>query len=148
VAGCTVLYWLGKWKGKPYLDRKYSRSKLESILRVYQRYGMFALIVPALLPPPFPFKVFVLTAGICGLSFPRFLIALAAGRGFRYFFEATIAIRYGDRALAYLEQNYMQVAFVLIAVIVVCLGAYLLMNHVWKRGRSAPEQPIAVPDPD
>jgi undecaprenyl-diphosphatase len=147
-AGCTVLYWLGKWKGYRYLERKYSRSKLETALRTYQRYGVFALIGPALLPPPFPFKIFVLSAGICGLSFPRFLIAILAGRGFRYFFEAAIAIRYGDRALAYIEQNYTQVAIALIAIIVLCLGVYLLVNHIWKRQGAASEQPVAIPDPD
>jgi undecaprenyl-diphosphatase len=147
-AGCTVLYWLGRWKGHGYLERKYSRGKLESAFRIYQRYGMFALIVPALLPPPFPFKIFVLTAGICGLSFSRFLVAIIAGRGFRYFFEAAVAIRYGDRALAYLEQNYAQVAYVVIAILVISLSFYLTMNHLWKRQRPAAEQPVAISKPD
>jgi undecaprenyl-diphosphatase len=136
-AGCTALYWLGKWKGYGYLERKYSKSRLESALRVYQRYGVFALIGPALLPPPFPFKIFVLSAGICGMSFPRFLIAILVGRGFRYFFEAAVAIRYGDRALAYIRANYTQVALALIAVIAICLVAYLLVNHLWRRQRTA-----------
>jgi membrane protein YqaA with SNARE-associated domain len=146
VAGCTVLYYLGKWKGYSYLERRYTHGKMESAMKVYQRYGVFALIGPALLPPPFPFKIFVLSAGICGLSFPNFFIAVVAGRGFRYFFEAAVAIRYGDLALAYIGENYTQVAVLVIAVIVFCLGVYLVVNRLWMRQRATTERPVAISD--
>ncbi len=131
--GCSVLYWLGQWKGYPYLKRKYSATKLDSALRGFQRYGMFAVIGPALMPPPFPFKIFVLSSGVFGLSFPRFLCAIILGRGFRYFFEATIAIWYGEQALAYLSENYGQVAVVASATIFVGLILFIVMKQVQKR---------------
>jgi len=132
-AGCVSLYWLGRWKGYGYLRRKYSESKLESILGIFQRYGVFALIIPAMWPPPLPFKIFVLSAGIFGLSFPRFLGAVLLGRSARYFFEAAMAVRYGDQALEYLRQNYMIVVYLVIALVVVGFGTYLGVTQFRRR---------------
>jgi undecaprenyl-diphosphatase len=146
--GCSLLYWLGKSRGYGFLQRKYSQTKLESALRAYQRYGVFAIIGPALMPPPFPFKIFVLSAGICGLSFPRFLAAVLVGRGFRYFFEAALAIRYGDQAMAYLEANYTQVAIVLFAVSLAVLAIYLVMNQLRLRQKQITESSVSTTNPD
>jgi undecaprenyl-diphosphatase len=144
-AGCSVLYWVGKWKGYGFLERKYSQTKLKSALRIFQRYGVFAVIGPALMPPPFPFKIFVLSAGILGLSFPRFLAAVLFGRGFRYFFEATLAIRYGDRALAYIEANYAQVAVAALGLVVA--GFVVYQTFVRPKLLTA-DEPVATPNPD
>jgi undecaprenyl-diphosphatase len=132
-AGCVVLYWLGRWKGYGYLRRKYSESKLESVLGIFQRYGVFALIIPALWPPPLPFKIFVLSAGIFGFSFPRFLGAILLGRSTRYFFEAVMAVRYGDQALAYLRENYMTFVYVVFALVVVGFVTYLAVTQLRRR---------------
>ena len=144
-AGCSVLYWVGKWKGHGFLVRKYSQTKLASAFRVFQRYGVLAVIGPALMPPPFPFKIFVLSAGIFGLSFPRFLVAVVFGRGFRYFFEAFLAIRYGETALAYIEANYAQVAALALAVFVLGFVVYWIL----QRPKQQPAgQPVATPNSD
>jgi undecaprenyl-diphosphatase len=132
-AGCVALYWLGRWKGYGFLRRKYSESKLESVLGTFQRYGVFALIVPAMWPPPLPFKIFVLSAGIFGLSFPRFLGAILLGRSTRYFFEAAMAVRYGDRALVYLRENFMTVVYVVFALVVVGFATYLAVTQLRRR---------------
>src|SRR6476661_1525521 len=50
----------------------------------------------ALLPPPVPFKPFVLAAGVAGVRPVDFLIAVGAGRGVRYFGEALLAVWYGE----------------------------------------------------
>jgi membrane protein YqaA with SNARE-associated domain len=144
-AGCSVLYWVGKWKGHGFLVRKYSQTKLASAFRVFQRYGVLAVIGPALMPPPFPFKIFVLSAGIFGLPFPRFLAAVVFGRGFRYFFEAFLAIHYGDAALAYIEANYAQVAVVALAVFVLGLVVYWTVQ---KSRQQTVEPPVVTPNPD
>ncbi len=144
-AGCSLLYWIGKWKGYGFLERKYSQTKLHSAMRIFQRYGVLAVIGPALMPPPFPFKIFVLSAGILGLSFPRFLAAVVFGRGFRYFFEAALAVRYGDRALAYIEENYAQVAVVVLALIV---AGFVLYRTLLRPNHQPAEEPVVSPNPD
>ena len=144
-AGCTVLYWLGRSKGYGFLERRYSEEKLNSALGVFRRYGMFALIGPALLPPPFPFKIFVLSAGVFKIPFGRFLVAILLGRGFRYSFEAWLAVRYGERAMAYVGENYVQVAMVACAAVLAAAVAYLAVTTVMKRRRATAD---GAPEPD
>ena len=59
------------------------------------RYGMAAILVPALLPPPAPFKMFVLAAGVAGMPLGQFRRRSAIGRGVRYFAEGLLAYYYG-----------------------------------------------------
>lgn len=135
-AGCTVLYWLGRSKGYGFLEKRYSEERLNSALSFFQRYGMFALIGPALLPPPFPFKIFVLSAGVFRIPFGRFLVAVLLGRGFRYSFEAWLAVRYGERAMTYLQENYVQVAMVACAATLASIAIYLVVTTVKRRHRA------------
>ena len=74
------------------------------------RNEFFAIAVPAVLPPPTPFKLFVMAAGVFQVRFRYFLIALILGRGFRYLFWGLLAVRYGERSITYLLNNYLQVS--------------------------------------
>jgi membrane protein DedA with SNARE-associated domain len=86
--------------------------------RWYQRHGVLAIVVPSLLPPPTPFKVFVLSAGTFGISWPKFLIAVVIGRGIRYFSEGILAVIYGPAAIEFVHDNYGKIGLALAVVIV------------------------------
>jgi membrane protein YqaA with SNARE-associated domain len=98
VAGCFLLYGAGRRGGEVFLRRRFRASHVDRALRLYQRFGMLAVIVPALLPPPAPFKIFVLLSGAAGLSPLAFGVAVALGRGIRYFVQAWLAAAYGGHA--------------------------------------------------
>ena len=70
-----------------------------------RKYGAMALIVPALLPPPAPFKIFVLMGGVANIPLPTFIWAIALGRGVRYFGEGILAVMYGQQALDYIHDE-------------------------------------------
>ena len=72
---------------------------IERALALYQRHGLLALMVPALLPPPAPFKLFVLMAGVAKVRPLQFVAAIAVARGARYLALGVLAIYYGDAAL-------------------------------------------------
>ena len=146
VTGCVGLYWVGRWKGYGYLQRKYPEGRLRSVLEKFQRYGLWALIVPAMWPPPLPFKIFVFSAGIFGVSFPRFLAALLVGRGVRYFFEAAMAVRYGDQALRYVKENYISVAFVMLAMLAGGFLVYWVFRQMRRRQLQAAERDVSTLD--
>ena len=103
-------------------------------MNLSRRYGMLAVVVPAILPPPAPFKVFVLLAGMSKVPVWQFATAVGLGRGFRYFGEGWLAVRYGDGALAFLEANG-RVVSIILAVIVLAGGVAFIL---WRRWREAP----------
>jgi uncharacterized membrane protein YdjX (TVP38/TMEM64 family) len=81
------------------------------------------VLVASVLPPPFPFKIFIATAGVFRFSILRFVLAIAAGRGFRYALIGYLAARYGEQAKELLARYYpyvgLGVAALVIAVFVV-----------------------------
>ena len=103
LSGCLVMYYLGRKGGDALVRRHFSAPKIERAMAMFRRHGMLALLVPALLPPPSPFKIFVVLAGVAGISATRFAIAIAIGRGVRYLALGILAVEYGDRALAFMS---------------------------------------------
>ncbi|MBI4887148.1 MAG: VTT domain-containing protein [Acidobacteria bacterium] len=110
VAGCYVIYYLADKGGEAFLRRRLRAGRIERALALYRRYGLLALMVPALLPPPAPFKLFVLMAGVANVRPLPFVVAIAAARGARYLALGVLAIRYGDVALELMRTRGAEVA--------------------------------------
>ena len=120
VIGCALLYAVGRKGGETFLRKTFAGERIARVQRWYQRHGILAVIVPSLLPPPTPFKIFVLSAGTFGISWPKFLTAVVIGRGIRYFSEGILAVVYGPAAIQFVQKNYGKIGLVLAVVIVVC----------------------------
>jgi membrane protein YqaA with SNARE-associated domain len=123
VAGCYVLYLLAERGGEAFLKRRLKEGHTERVLALYRRHGLLALMVPALLPPPAPFKLFVLMAGVAKVRPLQFVLAIGLARGLRYTVLGILAIRYGDAALELMRTRGEEVALWLAGLIV--LGAVL-----------------------
>src|SRR5207237_570616 len=95
-------------------------------LATLRRYGLLAVFVPSILPPPAPFKIFVVLAGVSGIATRPFLTAIVFGRGFRYTAEALLAHRYGDHAMRYINDNLGPLS-IWTAVLVGVIGAGVLI---------------------
>ena len=129
VVGCSIIYALAKKGGEALLRRRVSSKRVDQALELYRRYGVLALMVPALLPPPAPFKLFVLGAGFAGVRPLKFVLGVAIARGIRYTILGTLAIYYGDAALELMRTHGPLVGLTLAGVIVVAAVAYI----VWRR---------------
>ena len=129
ITGCLVLYGLGRKGGEAILQKRFSGPRVEKATGLFRRFGVLAIIVPALLPPPAPFKVFVLLSGVTRMPWPRFCGAVAVGRGVRYFGEGLLAVRYGDEAVELLRANGPQMSLVLAVVVLLGVGTYILMRR-------------------
>ena len=103
--GCWILYLVSRRAGARAL-RKFSEAKQKRVKGWIERYDMAAVLVATLLPPPFPFKLFVISAGVFRFSLLRFMIAIVAGRAFRFLLEGYLAVRYGAEAKAILAKYY------------------------------------------
>jgi membrane protein YqaA with SNARE-associated domain len=100
LGGCVWLYLLAKKGGEAYFSR-HAAGGAERIRGWVKRNAFVSTFVPAILPPPFPFKVFVLADGVFQVPLRTFVIALLLGRGLRYFAEGILAVRYGPVILRY-----------------------------------------------
>ena len=129
ITGCLVLYVLGRKGGEAILQKRFSGPRVVKAMGLFRRFGVLAIIVPALLPPPAPFKVFVLLSGVTRVPWPRFCGAVAVGRGVRYFGEGLLAVRYGDEAVELLRANGPLVSLVLAVVVLLGVGTYILMRR-------------------
>jgi membrane protein YqaA with SNARE-associated domain len=125
LAGCFVVYGIGRKGGDAFMRRRVASDKAQSSMSALQRYGLLALLVPALLPPPAPFKIFVLLAGTARIKVTTFTIAVVVGRGLRYVAIGVLAVRYGDAALEYLRENAGPVGLALAAVVLIGGLAYV-----------------------
>ena len=132
VIGCTVLYTLSRRGGQAVLRARFRAEHIERVERAYARFGPLALAIPALLPPPMPFKIFVATAG--ALEYPRwrFMMTILIARGIRYYVEGTLAIFYGARVLLFIRDNGL-----MIVSGVASAGFVALLVYWWYKRRAA-----------
>jgi membrane protein YqaA with SNARE-associated domain len=125
LAGCMVLYYIGKKGGAALVHKRFDSAAVGRTLDAFRRHGIMAVLVPSVLPPPAPFKPFVLLAGVADISATRFAVAILIGRGARYLLEGLLALWYGERALKYMQEHGLQVAVATIVVLVVGFAIYL-----------------------
>lgn len=137
VAGCSLLYWVGR-KGRQFMLKRGYSDRINRAERLYQRFGLWAIIVPCVMPPPTPFKIFVLSAGVLRLSFPKFLMAVLIGRTIRYLSWGILAVVYGVQAKTYIEENFMRAGLYLFGLLVFGVLAYLV--YLWISRRRMDQQ--------
>jgi membrane protein YqaA with SNARE-associated domain len=129
VVGCSILYTIANKGGEALLRRRLSSGRLDRALALYRRYGVLALMVPALLPPPAPFKLFVLGAGLAGVPPVKFVLGVAVARGLRYLILGTLAVYYGDAAIELMKTHGPVVGLSMAGLIVAAAVAWF----VWRR---------------
>ena len=133
VLGCLLLYTIIRRGGQTVLRRRFRADHIQRVEAAYARFGILALAIPALLPPPMPFKIFVATAGAMEFPRRRFLITILVARSLRYYVEGTLAVFYGERVLRFLKHNGLMIISIVAGVCLLALVAYLLSG----RGRAA-----------
>jgi membrane protein YqaA with SNARE-associated domain len=135
IAGCYALFAIARRGGEALLRRRFGAARLDRALGYFRRYGLLAVIIPSILPPPTPFKIFVVMAGVSGVRRSTFLLAIAIGRGVRYGGEAFLAYKYGAAARVFIRDSGPTVLLVLAGVIALAGLAYV----VWRRRSPAVE---------
>ncbi len=134
--GCLILYLISRRAGARALNR-FSEKKQTKVKNWIERYDMFAVLAATLMPPPFPFKVFVVSAGVFRFNLVRFMLAIIVGRGFRFLLEGYVAVRYGVQAKEIIAKYYPWIALGLVVAIVV----FVLLRQKLKRPEIVTDHP-------
>jgi len=130
VLGCLLLYTIMRRGGQAVMRKRFRAEHIERVERAYARFGILALAIPALLPPPMPFKIFVATAGALEYSRWRFMITIMIARSVRYYIEGALAVYYGRRVVVFLKDNGLVMLSVTVAVLLVALAIYLTWSRI------------------
>ncbi len=133
MGGCYALYRVGCRGGESFLLKRLDQRHVDRAVNLFRRYGLLGVLVPSLLPPPTPFKAFVLAAGIARMRTFDFLLAVAIGRFVRYFGQGLLAVWYGNRAVMFLHTHAERIGL--------WLGVAILVGGLtwfwWRRRRGA-----------
>ena len=136
LAGCLVMYFIGRKGGEALIRKRFAPASVERAMAAFERHGVLVVLVPSILPPPAPFKIFVLLAGLAGISPGKFVTAIVIGRGARYLVLGLLAVEYGERALAYVDQHGFETAMVVLGLLAAGLAAYFLWSKAQgEKGR-------------
>jgi membrane protein YqaA with SNARE-associated domain len=135
IGGCLLMYVVGRKGGEALVRKRFTTATVDRAMAAFRRHGLMAVLIPSLLPPPAPFKVFVLLAGVAGIDAHKFVAAVALGRGVRYVILGLLAVRFGDRALGYMHRNGMLISLILVGALTAGFIVYLLATRS-ARGQS------------
>jgi membrane protein YqaA with SNARE-associated domain len=131
--GSIVWYVIGYTGGEMLLRKRLTPARFAKIHASFERHEFWALMFPAMLPPPCPFKIFVLAAAGFEMNFWHFLLAIFAGRFVRFLIEALLTLRFG-REVVTVTGNLFAHHFVAILVGGAALVAAWLL---WRRAKRA-----------
>lgn len=134
LVGGYITYALARRGGQEAMERKLSKRRARQVAKRFERWGFWAVAIPALLPPPFPFVPFLVAAGAGQYPRKKFLGSLALGRGIRYCIEAFLGFHYGRAILDFFRQYYQPALGVLIGLAVV--GALLTVVEYFRHRKS------------
>ena len=128
--GCLILYRIAR-QGRKFLTSKFDSKLLTRVEDLYRRWGLLALAIPALLPPPLPFKVFVATAGALGYPLKKFILTVLIARLIRYYSFGIAAYFFREEVLQAIEWSKDHFSEILIVLLVLIVTGVLI--NWWLR---------------
>lgn len=128
--GCMVPYYLGRRGGELVLCR-FDADRCRAMRVRIDRYGFWSMVFSVMVPPPYPMKLFMISAGVFRMPVKIFFGAVMLGRSIRYSVVGYVALRYGQQAIEVLGQHLSLVVSGFVGLIV-CL---FILNCVWRRLR-------------
>src|SRR5271156_4742585 len=132
--GSIPLYVIGYLGGEKVLRKRISEERFLRIHRSFERHEFWALMFPGMLPPPMPFKIFVLGAAVFEMRFRDFLAAVFAGRFVRFLVLALLTLWFGPQIVGIAAEVFRR-HFIWVVAVVVLGGVIWLLW--WRKKRVA-----------
>jgi membrane protein YqaA with SNARE-associated domain len=137
--GSAALYVIGYKGGEVLLERRMSKARFDKMRSSFDRHEFWALMLPSMVPPPFPFKIFVLAAAAFEMNFWHFLGAIFAGRFVRFILLALLVIKFGPGVVKVAGKLAGQHLTAILLAMAAVLGLWLVVRQT--RRRRAPKTP-------
>lgn len=97
--GGLVPYWIGRGGGELFLLKHINRARFDQMRHRFERQEFLAVLIPSMMPPPTPWKIFVFAAGVFEMPVPQFMVAVTIGRFVRWFLLALLVLKLGPGAV-------------------------------------------------
>jgi membrane protein YqaA with SNARE-associated domain len=133
--GSIPLYIIGYLGGEKVLRKRISEERFLRIHRSFEQHEFWALMFPGMLPPPMPFKIFVLGAAVFEMRFRDFLAAIFAGRFIRFLVLSLLTLWFGPQIVGLAGTVFRQHFYWVLAVVAVGILIWLLLR--WRKRRAA-----------
>lgn len=131
--GSIVIYVIGYKGGEELLRKRIPPARFAKIHAAFDKHPFWSLMLPAMLPPPTPFKLFVLAAAVSEMSFLRFLLAIFSGRLVRFLLLGLLTVKFGPDVVHLFGMAFQQHYYLILEAIIVGLVIWLVMRR--KRNR-------------
>jgi len=133
--GSLPLYVIGYKGGELLLAKRINKQRLEKMRDRFEKQEFFALMIPSMLPPPTPFKLFVLSAGVFEMHVTAFLGAIFLGRVLRFSILSALVLAFGPHVVNIVgrmvrEHLSMTIAVVVLAIVLIYVLYRLLREPV------------------
>jgi len=133
--GSIPLYIVGYLGGEKVLRRRISEERFQKIHQSFEHHEFWALMFPGMLPPPMPFKIFVLGAAVFEMRFSHFLGAIFAGRFVRFLVLSILVLWFGPQIVQITGGLFRQHFYWVAAVVVGAAVVWLLLRRRRIRAR-------------
>jgi membrane protein YqaA with SNARE-associated domain len=134
--GSIVLYVIGYQGGEALLRKRISAERFEKLHRTFEKHPFWGLMFPAMLPPPTPFKLFVLGAAVTEMKFSRFLLAIFIGRFVRFTVLALLTLKFGPDFVRISGTIFREHFHWVLGAVAVGLAAWLVVRRVKARSQA------------
>lgn len=142
--GGILIYVIGYTGGEVLLRKRLSPERFAKIHASFEKHEFLALMFPAILPPPFPFKAIALAAAVFEMSLARFLLAIFAGRLFRFLVVGVLTLRFGPQFVGWLGHVFAHHFKWVLIVVAVGLLIWLLRRRKKRAARNLPVDPSGI----
>ena len=137
--GSIPLYMIGYLGGEKVLRKRISQERFLRIHRSFERHEFWALMFPGMLPPPVPFKIFVLGAAVFEMKFGDFLAAIFAGRFVRFLTLSLLTLWFGPQIVELMATVFRRHIYWVLGVVVAGVVGWLAWR--WRRRRNRANEP-------
>jgi membrane protein YqaA with SNARE-associated domain len=141
--GGLVPYFIGRAGGEIFLLKRIDRTKYEALRDKFEHQEFLALLIPSMLPPPTPWKLFAFGAGVFEMRIVNFTLAVVAGRVIRFGVEALLVIHYGPKIVHEVSEvahRHMTVLVIVVVVILALIALYAIRKGKKKSGAQSISQ--------